>query len=384
MAPQDDTLTMIPGPTPVHDEILEALSRPTTSHQAPSFVEAYRVCLADLRKIVFGENAQPFVVAGSGTLAMEMALVNLVGPDERVLVLSQGYFGDRWEQLAQSFGRAHRVVRAKWGQVVAPDELDRVLRAERFAVVAMTHVDTSTGAAAPVAEYCRVLRDHDALRVLDGVCATAGMEERFDDWGLDVLLTGAQKALGTPPGVAILVVSERALAKRRALQDVPAYYGDLLRWLPIMDNPALYFSTPPVNEILALRAATQLVLREGLDARFARHGRIARAMRAGLAEVGLQTFTASECRADTLTVARYADGIDDAPFRAGVAERGVVIAGGLGPLAGKACRIGHMGNIGAREVRRTLQAAGATVAEITGGEDAGDRAVGAALQLLEA
>jgi aspartate aminotransferase-like enzyme len=378
----DETLTMIPGPTPVRPSILEALARPTTSHQAPSFVEAVGECLTNLRRIVFTENAHPFVVSGAGTLAMEMALVNLVREDERLLILSHGFFGDRWIQLADSFGIPHRLVQAEWGYAVSPEQLVRELDEGGFAAVAITHVDTSTGTAAPVEAYCELLRGREELVILDGVCATAGMEERFDAWGLDVLLTGAQKALGAPPGVAILLVSARALGKRESLRSVPAYYADLLRWKPIMENPSLYFSTPPVNEVIALLEATRVVLREGLEARFERHARIAAAIREGFEIFGLEVFTDPGCRADTLSVVRYPDGVEDAAFRSRMAQQGVVIAGALGPLAGKACRVGHMGNIGADEIGRTLGAFGAAL-DASGREADGERAVAAALGRLE-
>jgi len=373
----DDTLTMIPGPTPVLPSILEALGRPTTSHQAPSFVEGYRECLENLRRIVFAESAQPFVVSGAGTLAMEMALVNLLGPGERLLIVSQGFFGDRWAQIAEAFGIPHLLLQAEWGQAVEPARVLEALDSESFAAVAMTHVDTSTGTAAPVEQYCDRLRGRDELLLLDGVCATAGIEERFDGWGLDVLLTGAQKALGTPPGVAILLASGRAMDKRAALGSVPAYYADLLRWKPVMDNPALYFSTPPVNEIMALLEATRIIVGEGLDERFRRHAQIARAIRAGFASLGLEIFTSADCRADTLSVLIYPEGIEDAPFRAAVAARKVVIAGALGPLAGKACRVGHMGNIGVDEVVRTLSALGEALGQLGHTADT-DAAVAAA------
>jgi alanine-glyoxylate transaminase / serine-glyoxylate transaminase / serine-pyruvate transaminase len=373
----DDVLTMIPGPTPVHPTILEALGRPTVSHQAPSFVATYRRCLERLRRVARAELGHPFVVAGAGTLAMEMALVNLVGRGEELLVVSHGYFGDRWSEIAEAFGVRVRVLRAAWGHAVPPDDLAAALDESEPAAVALTHVDTSTGTAAPVEAYCERLRGRRTLAILDGVCAMAGVDERFDDWGLDVLLTGAQKALGAPPGVAILLVSDRALDKRDALGSVPAYFADLGRWRRVMDDPSVYFSTPAVNEIRALDAALALVLEEGLAARFERHFRIAAAMRAGLDEHGLRLFTAPDCRAPTLSVVVHGEGVDDARFREAIAAHGVVVAGGLGPLAGRGFRIGHMGNIGLPEVLRTLEAIGAGLAAC-GRAAGGDRALAAA------
>jgi aspartate aminotransferase-like enzyme len=352
----DETLTMIPGPTPVHPRILDALSRPTISHVAPAFVEDFRSALRDFRSLCRSASAQPFIVAGAGTLAMEMALVNVVAPGEKILVISHGYFGDRFAELAAAFGIECDLLRSDWGKAVAPAEIAKHLEGGSYAAVTITHVDTSTGTASPVEAYCALLRGRDELVILDGVCATAGIDERFDEWGIDVLLTGPQKAIGAPPGVALCLFSDRALERRRSRSSVPAYYADVLRWLPVMQDPGRYYSTPCVNEIVALATALRMVHDEGLPSRFARHSAIARAVRAGLEAAGLALFTASDCRADTLSVVLLPSEVADMAFRKEVAARGVVLAGGLGPIAGKAFRLGHMGNIGAGEVAKSLDA----------------------------
>ncbi len=151
-----------------------------------------------------------------------------------------------------AFGIQCDLLRAEWGHAVSPAEVKQRLDAGSYAAVTITHVDTSTGTAAPVEAYCDLLRGRKELVILDGVCATAGMDERFDEWGVDVLLTGPQKAIGAPPGVALCIFSERALERRRARSTVPAYYADVLRWLPVMQDPGRYYSTPCVNEIVAL------------------------------------------------------------------------------------------------------------------------------------
>jgi len=352
----DESLTMIPGPTPVHPRILGALARPTVSHLAPAFVEAFRAALADFRWLCQSREGQPFIVAGGGTLAMEMGLVNVVRPGERILVVSQGYFGDRYAELAAAFGIRAEVLRSEWGHAVAPDALAARLAAGPYAAVTVTHVDTSTGTAAPVASYCEVLRGRPELVILDGVCATGGIDEPCDAWGVDVLATAPQKAIGAPPGLALCLFSPRAVDRRRGWTSVPAYYADVLRWLPIMTDPGRYYSTPCVNEIFALAEALRMVRAEGIGARLARHARLASAFRAGLEAAGLALFTAPDCRADTLSVALLPAGVEDAAFRSAMAARGVSVAGGLGPLAGKVFRVGHMGNIGPAEVAATLTA----------------------------
>ncbi|MHB8800708.1 MAG: pyridoxal-phosphate-dependent aminotransferase family protein [Thermoanaerobaculia bacterium] len=352
----DETLTMIPGPTPVHPRVLDALARPTTSHVAPSFVAAYREALAGFRALCRSEKAQPFVVAGGGTLAMEMAVVNVVSPGEKLLVVSHGYFGDRFGDLAASFGIEADVLKAEWGKAIPPSEVAARLARGGYAAVTISHVDTSTGTLAPVEGYVEALKGRPELFILDGVCATGGVDERFDEWGVDVLLTGPQKAIGAPPGLALCLFSERAMARRKGRASVPAYYADVMRWLPVMEDPGKYFSTPCVNEIVALAEALRILHAEGLEARFARHGRIARGFRAGLEALDLALFTDPRARAATLSVVLLPGGLSDADFRREVAARGVVVAGGLGPIAGKAFRLGHMGNIGPAEVATTLSA----------------------------
>jgi alanine-glyoxylate transaminase / serine-glyoxylate transaminase / serine-pyruvate transaminase len=357
-----EKLLLIPGPSPVVPRILDALALPTVSHVGPDMAHDLGEACENLKKIVFCANGEPFIVAGAGTLSMEMALLNTAGPGDRVLVVSQGYFGDRMAQICQAFGIGHEVLACEWGRAVTPRELDRRLKATSYNVVICTHVDTSTGACAPVEEYAKVLETTGAIFIVDGVCATGGIPERMDAWGLDVVLTAAQKCLGTPPGLALLVFSEAAMEKRRGLAAVPAYYSDLLRWLPIMHDPGKYFSTPCVNEIRAFAEATRIIVEEGIEDRFERHDLFAEAIRAGLAALGFSFFTDPRFEASTLSVVRYPDGVEDKAFRAGLYANGVVVAGGLGPTAGRVFRMGHMGNLTSAQVRSAVDAVEKTLA----------------------
>jgi alanine-glyoxylate transaminase/serine-glyoxylate transaminase/serine-pyruvate transaminase len=355
-------LLLIPGPSPVVPRILDALALPTVSHVGPDLGHDLKEACENLKKIVFSGTGEPFIVAGAGTLSMEMAVLNTAGPGDRVLVLSQGYFGDRMAQICKAFGIDHDVLECAWGRAVTPRELDHKLKARSYKVVVCTHVDTATGACAPVEEYAQVLEKTGSLFIVDGVCATGGIPERMDAWGIDVVLTAAQKCLGTPPGLAILVLSELAMEKRRGLASVPAYYSDLLRWLPIMHDPSKYFSTPCVNEIRAFAEATRIVIEEGIEERFERHDLYAEALRAGLAALGFTFFTNPNFLASTLSVVRYPDGVDDKAFRAGLYAGGVVVAGGLGPTAGQVFRMGHMGNLTSDEVRFAIETVEKTLA----------------------
>ena len=351
-----EKLLLIPGPSPVVPRILDALAKPTVSHVGPDMVRDVKEACENLKKIVFCENGEPFIVSGAGTLSMEMAVLNTAGPGDRVLVLSQGYFGRRMADICRAFGLDHDVLECEWGRAVTPRELEARLKEKNYNIVVCTHVDTATGACAPIEEYSQVLEKTGSLFVVDGVCATGGIPERMDAWGIDVVLTAAQKCLGTPPGLSILVLSELAMEKRRSLTAVPAYYSDLLRWLPVMHDPSKYFSTPGVNEVRAFAEATRIILEEGIEERFERHSLFAEAIRAGLAALGFTFFTDPRFTASTLSVVRYPEGVDDKAFRSSLYENGVVVAGGLAQTLGKVFRMGHMGNLTSAQVKFAIEA----------------------------
>ena len=351
-----EKLLLIPGPSPVHPRIISSLALPTVSHVGPEMVEEMTAALANLKKIVFSERGEAFVIAGAGTLAMEMALLNTVDKGDKVLVLSQGFFGNRMADICRSFGLDHDVLQSQSGRAVLPEELEKKVGAAGYKTVVSTHVDTCTGVCAPVKDYADVLRGRNVLFVVDGVCATGGIEERMDDWGIDVILTAAQKCFGVPPGLAILVLSERAMEKRKSIKAVPAYYSDLLRWLPIMKDPSRYFSTPCVNEVRGFCESTKIVLEEGIEQRFFRHKQFGRAIRAGLSAVGFTFLPETPFLAETLSVVNYSRGIDDKRFRSLYYENGVVVAGGLAETAGKVFRMGHMGNLSSFQVKFAIEA----------------------------
>jgi len=198
-----EELLLIPGPTPVKREILDALSKETVSHVDPRMVKSFQKSL-EYTKELFSCDGEVFVISGSGTLAMEISLVNTVAPGEKILILSHGYFGDRFTQLADSFNIDYDIIQAEWGQHVSLEDVKEALEENSYKAVTITHVDTSTGVQANLEELVPEIKKHNSLVILDGVCATAGIKEdmRFDYGNgakIDVVLTGSQKAIGVPP-----------------------------------------------------------------------------------------------------------------------------------------------------------------------------------------
>jgi len=350
-------LLMIPGPTNVDSSVLRALSRPTLSHVSSEFVEIFKQSLVNLKK-VFMTNGEAFIVAGSGTLAMEMAVANVVEPNDKVLNLVSGVFGQRFVDVTKYHRALPTVVEAPWGEAVKPDMVKDALQRNNYKAVTVVHVDTSTGVANPIREIGQVVKNYsDALYIVDTVCSLGGMEVRVDDWKIDMCLTGSQKCLGVPPGLALLVVREEAMKLLETRRNpIDFYYGDFKNWLPIMRDPSKYFATPPVNMVYALSEALKLVLEEGLEKRFRRHYVCAEALRAAIDALNLKIVAEREYASNTITAIHYPVKVEDQAFRTGMKECGVVVAGGLGPLKGKGFRIGHMGNVNLNDITSTIGA----------------------------
>ncbi len=355
-------LLMIPGPVEFDPEVMRALGTKTASHVAPEFISIFGRALKKVREVCLAPSAQPFVVAGSGTLAMELAVANLVEPGERALVVNTGYFSDRMALLLERYGA--EVVQEKCAPGEVPDvaAVERVLASGRFKVMTVTHVDTSTGVLAPVEALVKAAGRHGVLSVVDGVCATAGETFHQEAWGADVYLTASQKAIGVPPGLALLSVSPRALDAWRARRTpVRSLYADFGEWLPIMEayeaGRASYFATPPVNLVYALEVSLGQILREGMEARFARHRRMAQAFRAGWRALGLKLLPVNESvAANTLSALYYPEGVD-MTMLGRAREQGVVLAGGLHPqLKTRYFRVGHMNVVGPGDVLATVGA----------------------------
>ena len=349
-------LVMIPGPTPVVRSIQDEMGRETVAFGDPDFIDDFKQVVKDLKEI-FKTEGEAFVVAGTGTLAMEMGIANVTKEGDNVLVISHGYFGDRYIELCERKGLNVDVISSEWGTIVPVEEIEKKLNEKNYKAITVTHVDTSTGVCAPIAEIGQVVKKfEDTLLVVDGVCATAAEPEYLDEMGIDVLITGSQKAFGVAPGLAIVLAGPKALERRKSLGTIRDYYIDFEKWTPIMNDPSKYFGTPPVNLIWALQESLRIMKEEGIEARYARHIKVARAMQAALEDLGFRVLADKQYRAVTLSNVIYMDGIDDGEFRKTLAEEGAVVAGGLGAYAGKMFRLGHMGNIDIHDLVSTIAA----------------------------
>jgi len=354
---------MIPGPIEFEPAVLAALGAPTTSHIAPGFIEAFGQALERMRQVFLCPDGQPFIVAGSGTLAMDLAGANLIEPGDKALVVNTGYFGDRFGALVERYGAEVTHVRAPVGGRPTMDQVEAALQQEHFKLMTVTHVDTSTGVVTDVKGLAALGQRYGALVIVDGVCSVAGEELRMTEWGVDVALTASQKAIGVPPGLALLVAGPRAMEAFRARRTpVSNFYADWSLWLPIMDayesRQIGYFGTPAVNLVWALNVSLGQILDEGMEPRFERHRALGRACQAGVTALGLgQVPLEPAFAANTMTAPRYPAGIGAADLLPRITQAGAILAGGLHPeIRAEYFRIGHMGAARLGDVLATIGA----------------------------
>ncbi len=216
---KDRTLLMIPGPIEFEPAVLAAMGAPTTSHVAPNFIEAFGQALEKTRKVFLSDDGQPFVLAGSGTLAMDTAVANVIEPGDKALVVNTGFFSDRMAAILERYGAQVTHVKAPVGGRPSIEEVEAALKQDHFKVMTITHVDTSTAVITDVKALAQLAQQYGALSLVDGVCSVAGEELRMSEWGVDVALTASQKAISVPPGLALVVASPRAHASLQAAQD---------------------------------------------------------------------------------------------------------------------------------------------------------------------
>jgi aspartate aminotransferase-like enzyme len=342
-----------PGPTPVPPQVLAAMSTPIIHHRSPQFRETVARVVERLRVVARTEN-DVLLFTSSGTGAMESAVANISSPGDRVLVVSAGHFGERWIELAERYGCDVAPLRYEWGETPSADDVAAKLEEIGGAkAVYLTHSDTSTGVVADVGEIAARVADSGALVVVDAISSLGAVPLETDAWGIDVVVSGSQKALMTPPGLALAAVSPAALdAAARA--GSPRFYFDWERTRAAQEkaNPAF---TPAISLIIGLDAAIELLLADGLEAAFERHVKLGRACRAGAKAMGLELFSPDDDRSAVVTAIRTPPDVDSSAVVLAMRDRhGVQAMGGQGKLKGKIVRIGHIGYMDVFDVTTAL------------------------------
>ena len=349
MTPHDDVLLLTPGPTPIHPRALAALHWPMRGHMDPETFAFNDRVVADLHALYrTGPGAFTSLLSGTGSLGMEAGFANLVEAGERVLVASNGTFGDRMALMAERQGACVTVVSAAPGDPVDPEAVRNAAERVRPKLIAVVHGETSTGVLNPVADIGAVARSVGALYSVDAVTTVGMLEFAMEPWGVDYAYTGSQKCLSAPPGVAPVAFSARGMAAVAARRTPPSsWYSDAIgmqRYWEPTDRGRQYHHTVPVHLHWATGEAIRAVLEEGVEERTRRVELVGAAVLEVLEEVGFAAAIPAEWRLPTVLAVALPHGLDDARARHALRfDHGVSVAGGLGPTAGEVWRLGLMG-----------------------------------------
>jgi len=352
---------MTPGPAMVPEDVLLELARPVIHHRSDEAKQVI-VEVAEGLKEVFQTKNDVMILTSSGTGAMEAAVVNVVPPGGKALILNAGHFAARWGSICKAFGINAVMVDTEWGKPVDPDQVAEALKQHPDAVAVFgTLSETSTGTGHPIEAIGRIVAKTDAVFVVDGISGVGAMECRPDDWGIDVLCAGSQKALMLPPGLAFISVSPKAWAKVDAFESHSYYFSLKAARSKAKESDTPY--TPAHTLILALRTALRRIKEEGVENIWKRHKLMSEACQAGVQALGLELFSSRP--AEGLTAFRVPDGLKDSQIRGKMADRfGVQTVGGQAKLKGKIVRIGHMGYTDELDVISALAALEMTLSEL--------------------
>lgn len=369
----NDILLMLPGPTTVHPRVLNAMSQAVVNHRGAKYGEILTET-TELMSKVFQTPNKSYLITGSGTAVMEAGIANTVAPGEKMLNVVGGKFGERFMKIANAHGIDTKELAVEWGTAVTPEAIKEALdEDEDIKAVSVIHNETSTGVAAPIEEIGKVMKNYDALYIVDTVSSLAGDDVNVEKYGIDVCLTGSQKCIAAPPGMAAITLSDDAWAAVDKNESSNTFYLDLKAARKSGNKvPPETPYTPSVSLTYAMNEALKMIMEEGLENRVARHHKAAKASVAAVKALGLELFADEAVSSATVTAVKMPEGITDAAFRGTTRDKyGVELAGGQDHLKGNIFRIGHMGNISYKELTQTFAAIGMTLKGLGVIDDAG-------------
>jgi aspartate aminotransferase-like enzyme len=361
----DKLMLMIPGPTPVPEKVLLAMARHPIGHRTGEFSQIIAQTHDDL-KWLFQTQNDVLTLAASGTGTVEAAIINFLSAGDRVLIGSNGKFGDRWVQIAKTYGLNVETITAEWGEALNPAEFAKVLQADNdksIKAVIITHSETSTGVLNDLETISQHVKAHgEALIIVDAVTSLGSYNIPVDAWGIDVIASGSQKGFMLPPGMGFVAVSERAWTAYKQAT-LPKFYLDLGKYRKALAQQSTPF-TPPVNMYFGMKVAFEMMRAEGLENIFARHTRHKEATRAAMKALGLKLF-APDSNASPAITAVVPEGVEAEKIRSGMKKRfDIALAGGQDHMSGKMFRMGHLGFVSDRDVLCAISALEATLQDI--------------------
>ncbi len=345
----------IPGPTPCPDEVLQAMSWQMINHRGPEFRQMLND-VTDKLKQIFQTKNDVFILSGSGTGGLEAAIVNTLSPEDKVLSVSIGVFGERFASIAEQFGAEVIPLRFEWGKAADVDTIRRALQAEPgIKAVLVTHNETSTGVTNDLAAISSVVKEYDKLLLVDAISSLGSIDLPVDDWHCDVTVTGSQKGWMVPPGLAMVSLSPEAW-QAQANAKMPRFYWDFTKARNYMEKGQTPW-TPAISIVFALSVSLEMILKEGLANVITRHAQISQTARDGLKSLGLSLFAEEGYASNTVTAVAASDGLDiKKMLKILREEHKIILAGGQQKLDGKIFRIGHLGWMTEEDIKAVISA----------------------------
>lgn len=361
---KDKLMLMIPGPTPVPESVLQAMAKHPIGHRSADFSAIFAEVTENL-KWLHQTNNDLMILAASGTGVMEAGIINFLSPHDKVIVASNGKFGERWAEVCDAYGLNTIRITSDWGTVLDPALIEAALDADpqkEIKAVVITHSETSTGVINDLKTIAQIVKAHGALIIADTVTSLGACNVPVDEWGLDVVASGSQKGYMIPPGLGFITVSEKAWAAY-ATAKLPRYYFDLGMYRKNAAKNTTPF-TPAINLIFAMQAALQMMKNEGLDSIFARHDRHSRATCAAVKAMGLQLYAPENACSPAITAVMPTT-VKAEDVRSVMKKKfDIILAGGQDALNGKIFRIGHLGFVSDRDILTAIAALEATLIEL--------------------
>ena len=354
-----------PGPTPIPDDIVEAMTNPMINHRGPEFDELIKKATKQLKQVFMTKN-DLFILTASGTGALEASIVNTLSPGDRVIAATAGAFGDRFVDMAEAYGADVKRMDFEWGGPLNPDDIRKALQDEPdIKAVLVTHNETSTGVTHPVEEIAKIVKgEFDKLLLIDAVSSLGCIPIPVDAWNCDMVGTASQKGFMIPPGLSFISVSERAWEAQQTAK-MPRFYFDLTMAKHSLEGGQTPF-TPNLSAMYGLSRALDNLLEEGMENVFGRHAAIGRFTRDSVRDLGLELLVTDEAYAsDTVTAIKIPKGVDNKALLAKMrTEHNVVLAGGQGKMVNDIFRIGHLGAVAKEDITEVMDALAKVLPEV--------------------
>ncbi len=346
----DNTLLLLPGPVAIHPRVYAAMNVPIYGHRTDHFRKIYAECVEMIKPVFGTTSADAYLLTGSGSLGLEAGIINFISPNDTVISMSAGKFGERSAKIARVFAKEVIEIKSPYGDPSLPEQLEKAFEETSATLVTVTHNETSTAVLNPLEDIVRVAHKHGAMVMADTITSAGGDWVKMDDWGVDIAVSGSQKCFGLPPGLGFVLASQKAVNHMLSIeQRVPSFYADLVMFKNAVEKGSGTPFTPAISLFYGLHESLKIIEEEGLENRIKRHHQMGYIIREAMKAMELELFAKEGYYSNTVTAVKIPQGINWGDLNKTIQKLGLIVAGGQGSMKGKIFRVGHMNIVGDRE-----------------------------------